>query len=512
MSAAPPLPPLQGGALVAGTLGVSLATFMTVLDSSIANVSLPAIAGDMGVSPTQGTWVITSFGVANAISVPLTGWMARRFGQARLMLCCVAAFTAFSWLCGMAGSLEMLIFARVLQGLAAGPLVPLSQTLLLSSYPPARAGTALAASGVTVLVAPVVGPLLGGWITDNIAWPWIFYINITVGLISAMLIASVHLSRESPHGPAPLDYAGLALLVVWVGSLQLMFDLGKELDWFESVEIAALGVIALTGFLFFLAWELTERHPVVDLSLFARRNFLLGSVSLSIAFGLFFGNAVILPIWLQQHMGYTAFWAGISLAPMGVFAILLSPWVGRQIGRVDPRLLSTVSFSGYALVLWMRSHFNTEVDLYTILIPTLLQGVSTAFFFIPLQSIIYAGLPLSRRPSAGGLSTFLRVSAGAFGTSAGATLWEHRASMHHAHLVEQIAAGHAGGQQVVDTLRQAGLGPAQTAGYIDRLIEQQAFTMAATDIFHLSAGVFVLLLVPIWFVRPPAPVATGAAR
>ncbi len=508
MSGASPLapaqpPPLQGAALVAGTLGVSLATFMTVLDSSIANVSVPAIAGDMGVSPTQGTWVITSFGVANAISVPLTGWLARRFGQVRLMIVCVLAFTLFSWLCGFATSLESLVAARVLQGLAAGPMVPLSQTLLLSSYPPARAGTALAASGMTVLVAPVVGPLLGGWITDNISWPWIFYINIPVGLLSALLIWSVHGSRESAHGPAPLDYAGLALLVIWVGSLQLMFDLGKELDWFESMAIVGLGLIALTGFLFFLAWELTERHPVVDLGLFRGRSFLFGTVALSIAFGLFFGNAVILPIWLQQHMGFSAVWAGASIAPMGVVAILLSPWVGRMIGRIDPRVLSTVSFSMYAAALWMRSHFTTDVDIVTILVPTLLQGVATAFFFIPLQSIIYAGLPLSRRPAAAGLSTFLRVSAGAFGTSAGTTLWEHRATMHHAHLVEQMAAGHSEGLRFADSLREAGLAGTQVAAYIDRVIDRQAYTMAATDIFHLSALIFVLLLLPLWCAGPP---------
>ncbi len=506
---APP-PPLQGAALVAGTLGVSLATFMTVLDSSIANVSVPAIAGDMGVSPTQGTWVITSFGVANAISVPLTGWLARRFGQVRLMILCVLAFTLFSWLCGFATSLEALIAARVLQGLAAGPMVPLSQTLLLSSYPPARAGTALAASGMTVLVAPVVGPLLGGWITDNISWPWIFYINIPVGLLSALLIWIVHGSRESAHGPAPLDYAGLALLVIWVGSLQLMFDLGKELDWFESIEIVVLGLVALTGFLFFLAWELTDRHPVVDLGLFRGRSFLFGTVALSIAFGLFFGNAVILPIWLQQHMGYSAVWAGVSIAPMGVVAILLSPWVGRMIGRVDPRWLSTISFSMYAVVLWMRSQFTTEVDLATILVPTMLQGVATAFFFIPLQSIIYAGLPLSRRPAAAGLSTFLRVSAGAFGTSAGTTLWEHRAAMHHVHLVEQIAAGHSEGARYAEAVRELGLAGAQVAGFIDRVIERQAYTMAATDVFHLSAMIFVVLLVPVWCARPSPPAVPTA--
>jgi DHA2 family multidrug resistance protein len=491
---------------------VSLATFMTVLDSSIANVSVPAIAGDMGVSPTQGTWVITSFGVANAISVPLTGWLARRFGQVRLMIVCVLAFTLFSWLCGFATSLESLVAARVLQGLAAGPMVPLSQTLLLSSYPPARAGTALAASGMTVLVAPVVGPLLGGWITDNISWPWIFYINIPVGLLSAAMTWSVYRRRESAHGPTPLDVIGLALLVVWVGSLQLMVDQGKELDWFESREIIVLSVIAAVGFVFFLAWELNQGSPIVDLRLFTQRNFTLGTVAFSVSYGLFFGNVVLLPLWLQQHMGYTAIWAGAVLAPVGVFAIMLSPWVGRHISKIEPRLLTTVSFFGYGLVLWLRAQVTVESDLYTILMPTVLQGVATAFYFIPLQAIIYSGLPPARLPAAGGLSTFARFVAGAVGTSVFTTLWERRASLHHARLTEIVDVAGPVALPALQRLREAGFSEAQTLGLVDRLIDQQAHTMAVTDVFQLSAWLYLLLLLPLWstgpmLARPARPVA-----
>jgi DHA2 family multidrug resistance protein len=294
--AAAEIPPLKGGALVLGTIALSLATFMNVLDTSIANVSLPAIAGDLGVSPNQGTWVITSFGVANAISVPLTGWLTQRFGAVKLFTLSVLLFVLTSWLCGFAPSLEWLIGFRVLQGLVAGPMIPLSQTLLLSSYPRAKSGMALAMWSMTTLVAPVAGPLLGGWITDNVSWPWIFYINVPVGLLAAAVTWSIYRHRETPTRKLPIDGVGLALLVTWVGALQIMLDKGKELDWFHSGQIVLLAVVSVVGFLAFLAWELTDEHPVVDLRLFARRNFALGSATLAIAYCLFFGNVVLLPL------------------------------------------------------------------------------------------------------------------------------------------------------------------------------------------------------------------------
>src|SRR6185436_4034089 len=282
-------PPLTGSALVLGTIALSLATFMNVLDTSIANVSIPAIAGDLGVSPDQGTWVITSFGVANAISLPLTGWLTQRFGQVRLFTFSVLLFVLSSFLCALAPSL--------------GPLIPLSQSLLLSSYKKERAGTALAMWSITTLVAPVAGPLLGGWITDNISWPWIFYINIPVGIAAAAVTWMIYRPRETATVRLPIDGVGLGLLVIWVGALQVMLDRGKDLDWFESPQIAILAVVVVVGFVLFLVWELTERHPVVDLRLFQRRNFWTSTVAMSLAYGTFFGNLVLLPLWLQQYMG-----------------------------------------------------------------------------------------------------------------------------------------------------------------------------------------------------------------
>lgn len=504
-------PPLHGTALILGTLALSLATFMNVLDSSIANVSLPAIAGDLGVSPVQGTWVITSFGVANAISVPLTGWLTQRFGAVRLFTLSVLLFVLASWLCGFAHSLEMLVACRVLQGLVAGPMIPLSQTLLLASYPREKAGTALALWGVTTLVAPVVGPLLGGWITDNVSWPWIFYINVPVGLAAAFLTWSIYARRETPIRKLPIDTVGLSLLVLWVGALQIMLDKGKELDWFASGEIQLLAVVAAVGFAFFVAWELTDRHPVVDLRLFARRNFAVGAITLSVAYGLFFGNVVLLPLWLQQWMGYTATDAGMALAPVGLLAILLSPVVGKNVARFDPRSMATFAFVMFAVVLGMRANFTTQTDFATIMVPTILQGAALAFFFIPLTTLTLSGIMSERLPAAAGLSNFVRITAGAMGTSISTTLWESRATLHHQHMVERLAQGDPVAGETIDRLTASGLSMEQALAQINRLIDQQAFTRAADDIFLGSAGLFLVLIVAIWFTRRPPGLAGAQA-
>ncbi|MEF7612307.1 DHA2 family efflux MFS transporter permease subunit [Aquincola sp. MAHUQ-54] len=503
--------PLHGASLALGTVALSLATFMNVLDTSIANVSLPAISGDLGVSPTQGTWVITSFAVANAISVPLTGWLTQRFGAVRLFTASILLFVLASWLCGLAPSLEALIGFRVLQGLVAGPMIPLSQTLLLSSYPRAKAGTALALWGMTTLVAPVVGPLLGGWITDNISWPWIFYINVPVGLLAAAVTWSIYRERETPRRRLPIDSVGLGLLVLWVGAMQIALDKGKELDWFASGEIVALSAVAVVGLAAFVIWELTDAHPVVDLRLFARRNFVFGALSLSIAYGVFFGNVVLLPLWLQQHMGYNATAAGLALAPVGVLAIVLSPLVGRKVSSWDPRVMASGAFVVFALVLWMRSQFTPQTDQLTILVPTIIQGAAMAFFFIPLTTITLSGLPPQRLPAAAGLSNFVRITAGAIGTSVATTLWENRSSLHHAHLAEQITAGSGASSQVLQQLAAAGLSPEQALAQVNRMIDQQAFTRAADDIFFASSILFLLLIVLIWFTARPKGGAAAEA-
>ena len=512
MAAPTPLhPPLDGRARALGTLALSAAVFMNVLDTSIANVSLPAISGDLGVSTTQGTWVITSFAVANAISVPLTGWLSQRFGQVRLFVMSVALFVIASWLCGLANNMPLLIAFRILQGFVAGPMIPLSQALLLSSYPRALAGLAMAMWSMTTLIAPVMGPLLGGWITDNMTWPWIFYINLPVGVMSVFITWSIFKDRESVQRKLPIDTIGLILLVIWISAMQIMLDIGKEHDWFESPLVIACAVIAIVGFAFFLIWELTDKHPVVDLALFKIRNFWAGTLAISVGYGLFFGNVVLLPLWLQQYMGYTATQAGMAMAPVGLLALVLSPFVGKTISRVDPRKYATFAFVIFALVLWMRSNFSTQADFATVMIPTIIQGVAMAFFFIPLITLTMSEIPPERIPAASGLSNFVRITAGAMGTSLSTTFWERRATLHHAQLTEGLNTGNNVFNGVLHGLQANGFTTEQALAQVERLVNQQAFMLAANDIFYASTLLFLALIPLVWLANPPRTSSAAAA-
>ncbi|KGV56575.1 DHA2 family efflux MFS transporter permease subunit [Burkholderia pseudomallei] len=497
-----PLPPLAGGQLILGTIAVSLAVFMNVLDTSIANVAIPTISGDLGVSSDQGTWVITSFAVANAISVPLTGWLTDRIGQVRLFLASIILFVISSWMCGLAPTLPFLLASRVLQGAVAGPMIPLSQALLLSSYPRAKAPMALALWSMTTLIAPVAGPILGGWISDNYSWPWIFYVNIPVGIAAAAVTWMIYRSRESAVRHAPIDGVGLALLVIWVGSLQIMLDKGKDLDWFASTTIVVLALTALIAFAFFVVWELTAEHPVVDLSLFRMRNFSGGTIALSVGYGLYFGNLVLLPLWLQTQIGYTATDAGLVMAPVGFFAILLSPLTGKFLSRTDPRYIATAAFLTFALCFWMRSRYTTGVDEWSLMAPTFVQGIAMAGFFIPLVSITLSGLPGHRIPAASGLSNFVRIMCGGIGTSIFQTAWDHRNNFHHAQLVEQANPYNPTFNQAVTQMGQLGFTRDQAHGLINNMATQQAAQLGVNDLFYISAAIFVLLIALIWITKP----------
>jgi DHA2 family multidrug resistance protein len=310
----------------------------------------------------------------------------------------------------------------------------------------------------------------------------------------------------------PIDVVGLGLLVLWVGAMQIMLDKGKELDWFASTQIVVLALVAVVGFVTFIAWELTDEHPVVDLSLFARRNFWTGVLAISLGFGAFFANLVLLPLWLQQFMGYTSTRAGMVLAPVGIFAILLSPYVGKKIGTTDPRRLSTVAFAAFAVVLWMRSWFNTDADFVTIMIPTIVQGIAMAFFFTPLVALTLSGLPPERIAAASGLSNFVRITAGAVGASLATTMWERRAALHHTQLAEAVNQASPAAMAVVSKLQSQGLGLDQAYAVINRMIDQQAAMLGANDLFRVSAILYILLIPVIWLARPVrAPAAAGAA-
>ena len=496
--------PLQGGALAMLTLVLSLATFMLVLDSTIANVAIPTIAGDLGASSSQGTWVITSFGVANAISIPITGWLAKRFGEVRLFLISTLLFVLASWLCGISHSLEMLIVFRVLQGAVAGPIIPLSQSLLLNNYPPEKRGMALAFWSMTIVVAPICGPILGGWISDNIHWGWIFFINVPIGLAVVLISWKILEGRESRISHQPVNTIGLILLVLGVGALQLMLDQGRELDWFNSTEIVVLTIIAAVGLIALIIWELTDDNPVVDVSLFKSRNFTVGCVSTSLAFLVYSGTVVLIPLLLQQVYNYTATWAGLAAAPVGLLPILLAPIIGKFGNKIDMRILITVSFMVYALTFYWRAvTFEPEITFMDVALPQFVQGLAVACFFMPLTTITLSGLPPEKMASASSLFNFLRTLAGSIGTSLTTFMWYNREAVHHTQLTEVINPYNPISQQFFQTMGSFGLSEEQTASYIARQITAQGFIIGANEIFLVSAITFISLVVLIWFAKPP---------
>ena len=496
--------PLQGGALAMLTLVLSLATFMLVLDSTIANVAIPTIAGDLGASSSQGTWVITSFGVANAISIPITGWLAKRFGEVRLFLIATLLFVLASWLCGIANSLEMLIVFRVLQGAVAGPIIPLSQSLLLNNYPPEKRGMALAFWSMTIVVAPICGPILGGWISDNIHWGWIFFINVPIGLAVVLISWKILEGRESRISHQPVNTVGLILLALGVGALQLMLDQGRELDWFNSTEIVVLTIIAAVGLIALIIWELTDDNPVVDVSLFKSRNFTVGCVSTSLAFLVYSGTVVLIPLLLQQVYNYTATWAGLAAAPVGLLPILLAPIIGKFGNKIDMRILITISFMVYALTFYWRAvTFEPEMTFMDVALPQFVQGLAVACFFMPLTTITLSGLPPEKMASASSLFNFLRTLAGSIGTSLTTFIWYNREAVHHTQLAEVINPYNPISQQFFQTMGSFGLSEEQTASYIARQITAQGFIIGANEIFLVSAITFISLVVLIWFAKPP---------
>lgn len=504
-------PPLEGGARLLVTFGLALAVFMQVLDTTIANVAIPTISGNLGASNSQGTWVITSFGVANAISVPITGWLARRFGEVKLFLISTIGFVITSWLCGLSNSLEMLIFFRILQGALAGPMMPLSQSLLLSSYPDDKKNMAMALWSMTIVVAPIFGPILGGWISDQWHWSWIFFINIPVGILSIVISFIFLRKRESQTFLLPIDKVGLCLLVLGVGSLQMMLDRGKELDWFNSTEIIVLAVMAVIALIYLVIWELYSEHPVIDLSLFKYRNFTVGVIAISVGFILYFGVVVLMPLLLQTQMGYTATQAGLATAPVGILPVLLSPLIGKFGHRIDMRILVTFSFVIFAVSFFWRTTFEPGMDFAWIAWPQFVQGLAVACFFLPLTTITLSGLRRDQIASASSLSNFLRTLAGSVGTSLVNSSWDHREGVHHTQLTEHINAFDPATQFALQTYQHNGLGQEQSMALIATEISKQGYFISAIEIFWVSGILFVIMCSVIWLARPPfKPAGSGA--
>jgi len=501
------LPPLEGSQRLFATIFLSMANFMVLLDMTVANVSVPHISGSLAVSPSQGTWIITSYAVAEACIVPLTGWLTARVGTVRLFITCITGFALASMLCAWSTSLAMLVTARILQGLCGGPIMPLSQTLLLSSYPPQKSTQALGVWAMTTLVAPVAGPLLGGWISDNLSWEWIFYINLPIGLVGAVLVWSVYHDRETPRVRVPVDYVGLGLLILWVGALQLLLDKGRELDWFGSPFIVGLGVTSAIAFVFFVIWESTERNPIVDLGIFRNRNFTSAVLASCVIFGLVFGYMVTLPLWLQTYNGYTAMWAGLTMAPMGVLAIVAAPIIGQLSGRIDPRLIATFGVCVFGTVLLFAARRTPDASFATLATPQLLLGLGMTSLFLPMTAISLGEIPPSRMAAAAGLQNFVRTLFGAFGTALSTSFWDNAIVRHHVILTESITRWDAPAQSALGTLESLGMAGTRGAAFVDRMIDQQAAVMALTDFAKIAAALALLMAPLIWLAhRPRRPV------
>ena len=499
---------MSGAALAITAIALALGTFMQVLDSTIANVSIPTIAGNLGVSASQGTWVVTSFAVANGVSVPLTGWLMQRYGVVKTFVGSVILFTAASFLCGISWSLGSLIAFRVLQGACSGPMIPGSQALLLTIFPPQRRGTALGVWSMTTLVAPVCGPMLGGYISDNWSWPWIFFINVPIGAICAFLSWRNLAARETPTRRVPVDTMGLSLLVVWVGSLQIMLDTGKDADWFNSAAIVVLACVAAIGFIAWLIWETTQKDPIVDLTLFRSRNFAIGTIAYSLSYAIFFGNNLLLPLWLQTQVGYVATWAGLVAAPSGVVALLCTPLVTRIMGRIDTRLAATASIVAFAISYFMRSRYTPDANFLAYVMPMLVQGFSMSVFFVALITITLAEIPTQKTPAAAGLSNFSRYTAGSFAASITTTVWDNRETLHQSRLAENAPPTVMAG--ALERLGQVGLSGGQALASITNTVVRQAYAMASIDFFWASGWLMLLLIPLVWLTRRPAAPAAAA--
>ena len=504
------LPPLRGATLVLLTIAVAFSTFMEVLDMTIVNVSVPHIAGSLGVSPSEGTWTISSYALASAIMQPLTGWLARRFGEVRTFVASVTLFVLFSMLCGMATSMPMLVIFRLAQGAGSGPMVALSLALLLSSYPKARQGMALALWAMTVVVAPIFGPILGGWLTDNFSWPWIFYINVPVGALAAIITWALLHKRETKTYKSPIDVVGLVLLVVGVGALQFMLDNGNDHDWFASSMITTLGIIALVCLTFLVVWEVLAKHPVVDLALFKSRNFTVAVVALSLGMMAFFGINVVFPLWLQITLGYTATWAGLASAPVGVLAFVMAPIIGANIHRLELRAVVTFAFVVFAVTSFWFASFDSSASFGTLVFPRFVMGIGIACFFIPLNQMYLSGLPADQVASASGLANFCRTLASSISTAATVTLWQHRSDYHHAVLTEHITPAAPSATSFLQQLQHGGFSPTQALGAIDQLITREALTLAVNDVYIVCAWLFLAMIPLLWFARPPFGNTGGA--
>jgi DHA2 family multidrug resistance protein len=511
MNLSPTSPPPVNKWLV--TLTVMLPTVIEILDISVANVSLGHIQGSLSAGLDEVTWVLTSYLVSNAIIIPITGWLAGTFGRKRYLIFSLGLFTFSSFMCGAAPNLNTLIFFRILQGLGGGALQPLSLSILLETFPPKEHGMAMAVFGIGVIFGPILGPLLGGYITDTMSWRWIFYINLPLGGLAVMMallfIVDPHYIKRQENR---IDYWGLGLLTVGLGCLQLVLDRGEREDWFDSSFIIWLAVIAAVCLLLFVVVELWISYPVVDLRILKNRSFSSGNMIMFLGFFCFFGSVVLLPLYLQNLMGYTAFLSGLVLGPGGLATLFLMPLIGRLVGRVDSRFLLSFGVLINAYALFLMAHFNLDADFWAIIWPRIVQGIGISFFFVPLSTLTLSNLPKPQMGNGSAIFNLLRNLGGSFGVAFITTMLSRRSQFHHLHLSEGFSIFDFKLQQAAPTLQGflQGRGFEETTarkGSLEALygmLQKQAAMLGFNDVFYLLFLFFLFLVPLIWVIRRSA--------
>lgn len=499
---------LQGLAAFA----VCLVTAMTVLDTTIANVSLATIAGNLGASQSQSTWVITFYSVANAIVIPITGWLSAVFGAQRLFLFCTAAFVAASLFCGMSNSLGMLIVCRILQGAAAGPLMQLSQSLLIAIFPESRRTLALSLWSMTMVEAPVLGPILGGFICETWSWHWVFFVNVPVGGLAVVILWLILSSAAKPEKAPPIDTIGLVLVILGIGALQLMLDEGKDEDWFASTYICVLAGISLLSLTALVLRELSVESPVVDLKLFAHKNFAVGTLCLCVGYGVYFAAMLLLPMLLQQQLGYTASWAGLTLAPVGIIPILSTPILGKFSSKLNLRLMACLAFVGLSAACLLRAGITPSVDYETLAWQQFWQGFAVVFFLMPVTAVLLTGLTDAQDvANATSLSTSLRVLSGSIASSLTTTFWSRREALHHERLTEAINPFNEPFLQAYDAATESGLEPLAFAAQVQSEITRQGYILSFVELFQCFALVCFVFALVIWLADSPGRLTAKSA-
>ncbi len=490
---------------------VMLATFMEVLDTSVANVSLPHIAGNLSATVDESTWVLTSYLVSNAIVLPLSGFLSALFGRKRFYITCVIIFTISSALCGLAPTLGSLILFRVLQGLGGGALQPVSQAILVESFPQEKRGMAMAFYGMGVVVAPIIGPTLGGWITDNYSWRWIFLINVPIGILSVLLTTALifdphFLERKKLGNGFRIDYIGLGLLATGLAFLEIVLDEGQRRDWLGSNLIVLSGVIAVVGLVSVVVWELRQREPVVDFHLLKERNFALSTFTMFMLGFVLYGSSMILPVFLQSLMGYTATQSGMVLSPGGIVIVFLMPLVGFLVSRFEPRRLVSFGLFISGLGLLMMGQFSLDVDFSHAVIARIVQSAGLAFLFVPINAVAFNFIARQKTGYATGLINLARNIGGSAGIAMSATLLARRAQFHQQILVGHLTPNDLPYQSALHGFTQAlvtrGSDPVQAAhqaqGMMYGMMMKQATMLAFVDTFRILGYLF-LIMVPLTF-------------